>query len=306
MGFEGTTTCGSRRETEIVKRKTAVRVGVAFVLFLVFGFIGRSQMVKMRARFEGRHPELDVMTERPSDVALAYESFAATNPEGTRIVGWWLPAHSPAGSIIMVHGFGQNKSVMLGRAATLVGAGFNVALIDLRARGESGGDRADMGPGAAYDVLAAADALLASRRHTDLPLVAYGFSHGARVVLFAAVQAPRQFAAIIAEAPPFSLREGLRRQTGLPWVPAMPEGDLPGSFATLRDRPILLLLGDADPEISDAQARSLLAGNLQVASGIHVFANTGHGVFSTQTREEYRNTIASFLARALMRREAAR
>ena len=57
------------------------------------------------------------------------------------------------------------------------------SLIDLRARGESGGDRADMGPGAAHDVLAATDALRARRLHTDLPLVAYGFSDGARAVL---------------------------------------------------------------------------------------------------------------------------
>jgi uncharacterized protein len=290
---------------ELVKRKTAVYVGVALAVLVVLGFIGRSQMLKMRARFEGRHPELDVIKERPSDVALKYESFDATNPEGTRIAGWWLPAQSPAGSIVMVHGFGQNKGTMLGRAATLLGAGFNVALIDLRARGESGGDRTDMGPRVAQDVLAATDALRASRRHTELPLVAYGFSHGARAVLFAAVQAPQQFAAIIAEAPPFSLREGLRRQTGLPWVPALPEGDLPATFAALRDRPILLLFGDADPEIFDAQARSLLAGNRHAASRIHAFANTGHGVFSAQTREEYRNTVATFLTRALIRRDAA-
>jgi alpha-beta hydrolase superfamily lysophospholipase len=283
-----------------VKRKTPVRVSIAVAVLLLLGFIGRAQMLKMRARFEGRRPALDVMKERPSDVALKYESFGATNPESTRIAGWWLPAQSPAGTLVMVHGFGQNKGAMLGRAATLVGAGFNVALIDLRARGESGGDRADIGPRAAYDVLAAADALRASRRHTDLPLVGYGFSHGGRAVLFASVQSPQRFAALIAEAPPFSLREGLRRQTGLPWVPALPEGDLPGTFAALRDRPILLLLGDADPEISDAQARSLLAGNLHAASGIHIFANTGHGVFSAQNREEYQQTVAQFLARALL------
>ena len=286
-------------------RKTAVRVGLAVAVLVVLGLVGRSQVLKLRARFEGRHSELDVVKERPSDMALTYEAFDARNPQGIRIAGWWLPAHNPAASIVMVHGFGQNKGSMLGRAALLVGAGFNVALIDLRARGESGGDRADMGPGAAYDVLAATDALRASRLHTDLPLVAYGFSHGARAVLFAAVQAPQRFAALIAEAPPFSLREGLRRQTGLPWVPALPEGDFPGTFAALLDTPILLFFGDRDPEISDEQARSLLAGNLHAASRIHIFANTGHGVLTAQTREEYRTTVVSFLSRALNPREGA-
>lgn len=187
---------------------------------------------------------------------------------------------------------------MLARASTLVAAGWNVALIDLRARGESGGDRAEIGPGAAFDVRAAIDALTGQGWLGNLPLVGYGFSHGARAVLFAAAQSPRPFAAIIAEAPPFSLREGLRRQTGLPWVPAMPEGDFPGTFAALRDRPILLLLGDEDPEISDAQARSLLSGNVHPASRIHVFPKTGHGVFHEQRREEYREAVVSFLSQA--------
>jgi pimeloyl-ACP methyl ester carboxylesterase len=261
-------------------RKTTVRVGLVVAVLVALGLIGRSQVLKMRARFEGRHSALDVVKERPSDMALAYEPFDATNPEGIRIAGWWLPANNPTASIVMVHGFGQNKASMLGRAALLVEAGFNVALIDLRARGESGGDRADMGPGAAHDVLAATDALRARRLHTDLPLVAYGFSHGARAVLFA-------------------LREGLRRQTGLPWVPALPEGDFPGTFAALLDTPILLFFGDADPEISDLQARLLLAGNLHAASRIHTFANTGHGVLTAQTREEYRTTVVSFMSRAL-------
>lgn len=37
---------------EIVKRKTAVYVGLAVAVLVVLGFIGRSQMLKMRARFE--------------------------------------------------------------------------------------------------------------------------------------------------------------------------------------------------------------------------------------------------------------
>lgn len=282
-----------------MKRNTRIALGIALTGLVVVGVVGRSQMLKMRARFEGRQPDLDVMRQRPSDLGLQYEPFNATNPDGTRIAGWWLPAESVLGSIVMVHGGGGNKSTMLSRAVTFVDAGFNVALIDLRARGESGGERADLGPGAADDVLAAADALRSSGRLTNLPLVGYGLSHGARSVLLAAVQSPPRFTAVIAEAPPFSLRDGLKRATGLPWVPPLPEGDLPGTFAALREQPILLLLGDADPEISEAQAKSFLVGNVHPASSVEVFTNTGHGVFSDQNREEYRRRSAKFLAAAV-------
>jgi len=286
-----------QRGGKFVTRRTIVGICAVAAVLVALGSVGRSQL---RARFEGRRPALDVMNQRPSDLKLTYEGFETRNAEGIRIAGWWVPASAPTGTILMVHGFGQNKSAMLGRAATLLAEGFNIALIDLRARGESGGDRTDMGAGAATDVLAAVDVLRNSGLHqTDLPLVAYGFSHGARTVLFAAMESPGQFAAIISEAPPYSLRDGLRRQTGLPWVPEVPEGDLPGAFLALRNHPILLLYGDSDPEISDAQAIALLASNVHSATTRHVFARTGHGVFGEGTRDEYSSVVTTFLARTL-------
>jgi alpha-beta hydrolase superfamily lysophospholipase len=209
----------------MTKTRLVTSVSLGLLVLVIAG--GWWQMRAFRARFEGRRAALDVMRQRPSDLGLAHESFSATNPEGTRIAGWWLPARNPAASMVMVHGGGGNKSSMLGRAVVFVEAGVNVAVIDLRARGESGGDKSDIGPGAALDVLAAVDTLVSSGRRAQLPLLGYGLSHGARAVVLAAAQSPAAFSAVIAEAPPFSLRASLQRLTGLPWVPPMPgPGDL--------------------------------------------------------------------------------
>jgi alpha-beta hydrolase superfamily lysophospholipase len=273
---------------------TTALLGIVLVL-LILGAVW--QLGRLRRQYMGRRAELDVLHRTPADVDLAFEPFEATNPDGTRIAGWWLPAADLMATVVMVHGFGQNKSSMLGRAAVFVAAGFNVALIDLRARGESGGTRADLGPKAASDVLAAVDALVQTGRHPGGPLIGYGFSHGARAVVFAAAQAPERFAAIVAEAVPFSLREGLKRQTRLPWVPPLPEGDLPAAFAALRGRPVVILLGDSDPETSKSQAETLLAGNTHPASGIVVFPSTGHGVLTDATRAQYRQAAADLRTR---------
>ena len=64
----------------------------------------------------------------------------------------WLPAGEARASAVMVHGFDMNKSHMLSRAKVLLEAGVNVALVDLRARGESGGELTSPGPPAAGDV----------------------------------------------------------------------------------------------------------------------------------------------------------
>ncbi len=280
----------------MMTRKRLARVSVGLLVLVVAG--GWWQMRAYRAYYEGRRPALDVMQQRPSDLGLRYEAFSATNPEGTRISGWWLPASSPIGSLVMVHGDGGNKSTMLGRAAVFVQARMNVAVIDLRARGESGGDRFDIGPGAALDILAAVDTLRSSGRQTDLPLLGYGLSHGARALTLAAAQS-HVFSAIITEAPPYSLRASLKRIAHLPWVPAMAEGDLPGAFAVMKDRPILLLVGDTDPELSQAQGSSLLSGNVNAASGMVVFAKTGHGVFRDSNLAQYRQSVATFLRKTL-------
>jgi alpha-beta hydrolase superfamily lysophospholipase len=252
------------------------------------------QMQQMRRMFVGRRPELDSMRRWPAELGLEWQRFEAVNPDGVRIVGWWLPSQNPAATILMVHGGRQNKSSMLGRAAALVAEGFNVAVIDLRARGESGGDESALGPEAGADVIAAANALISSRLHRDLPLVGYGFSHGARTVLFAAAESGL-FDLIVAEAPPFSIAAGLQRQLGLPQPPPLPEGNLATAFAALRDRPVLILVGDADPELSEQQARTFLEGNTIGKSAVVVFPQTGHGVFNPANLARYTGAVFLFV-----------
>jgi alpha-beta hydrolase superfamily lysophospholipase len=253
------------------------------------------QMEQMRRMFVGRRPELDSMRRRPADLGLEWQRFEALNPHGTRIAGWWLPAKSAKATIVMVHGANQNKASMLGRAASLVAEGFNVGVIDLRARGESGGEESELGPEAGTDVIAATNALIASHRHHDVPLIGYGFSHGARTVLFAAAQSP-VIDAVIAEAPPKSIAEGLQRQLMLPVAPILPEGNLDSAFIALRRRPVLVLVGDSDPELSAGQAKIFLTGNTAPGSALVVFPKTGHGVFNEANRARYVDAVSAFVS----------
>lgn len=60
-------------------------------------------------------------------------------------------------------------------------------------------------------------------------------------------------------------------------------------------RPILILVGDTDPELNKEQASSLLGSNRNPLSAVHVLANTGHGVLSGGTRDQYRRVVGNFL-----------
>ena len=75
----------------------------------------------------------------------------------------------------------------------------------------------------------------------------------------------------------------------------MAEGDLPGAFAS-EERPILLLVGDTDPEISQSPGpvHSCPATSTELQAGMVVFAKTGHGVFRDSNVSQYRQSMSAF------------
>jgi pimeloyl-ACP methyl ester carboxylesterase len=83
---------------------------------------------------------------------------------------------------------------MLGRAAFLVHAGYNVLTVDLRGHGESGGDVVSPGVVEANDILAAAR--FARARDARVPVAVLGVSYGGVAGLFAAAQT-RELAAVV-------------------------------------------------------------------------------------------------------------
>jgi len=257
-----------------------------------------SALGAMRKRYMGRQERLEAMIATPAELALECEPFAVRNAKGTRIAGWWLPAAEARATLLMVHGFNKNKSHMLKRARAFVAIGVNVALLDLRARGESGGELTDPGPPAGDDVLAVLARVL-ERPEGRLPLLFYGFSHGARTVLFAAQASATKPVAIVAEAPPFSLRDSFKRQTGIPVAPPIPEGDLVGACRALTELPVLYMFGDRDPDLTSEQAQALAACSAHAATSVEVFAATGHGVHTLDNADQFDATVTRFVERVL-------
>ena len=275
-----------------MRLRTKILIGFA-VLLIGAGVFGYFQLQNFKQQFAGRRASLDVMEATPADFGLPFEPFRVTNADGIRIAGWLIEASSPKGSIIVAHGFGLNKSHMLGRGKVLHDLGYNIALIDLRARGESGGEVAEIGPESAEDINSVYRWLVTQAVAEDLPLFVYGFSHGARAAIFSAAEL--DYAGVIAEAPPYSLSEGMKRSLNLPFAPPLPEGDIKAAIGSFAGTPLLLLLGDGDLEITAAQAEELLSYSQNPLSRYKVFAETGHGVWKAENEAEYSAALAEFL-----------
>ena len=214
----------------------------------------------------------------PAAVSLAYEPVELRSAtDGVPIRGWLLPARGER-AVILLHGLDHNRwdsDWHAELAPTLVRAGFDVLVFDLRAHGESGGDHVGLGWLERGDVRAGVDLLLA-RGIPPGRIGLHGTSYGASTALLAAAAIP-EVGAVLADSGFADARDLLdqeiRRKTGLP--PVFTPGityfasafygldlaRIPPVLAVpaLGQRPVLFVHGTADSRIPVDHALRLKA-----------------------------------------------
>jgi competence protein ComEC len=146
----------------------------------------------------------------------AWQPIEIQADDGARLRGAWNPG-ATGRTVILLHGFGEDRSALVGRAEALSRRGWGVALIDSRGRGASGGSWTTFGGREAGDVRRWLDAL-ADRAGPGFVPVLWGRSMGAAVAIRAATEDPR-IAALVLEAPYAELVESVRTWLRLSRIP---------------------------------------------------------------------------------------
>jgi alpha-beta hydrolase superfamily lysophospholipase len=142
------------------------------------------------------HPARRPLRQRP---AGAYEAIDL-NGDGVNLKGWRFRAQgAKRGTVVFLHGVGDNRGSSVGIAQHFVARGFDVLAYDSRAHGESGGDACTYGFYEKRDLARALDLL------GDDHIVVMGWSMGAAVALQAAAQDAR-VGVLVAVAPIADLR----------------------------------------------------------------------------------------------------
>lgn len=113
------------------------------------------------------------------------ETVRLATRRGRRLAGWWLPGER-RGTVVITHGWGANRELMLPVARPLQAAGWNVLLFDARNHGDSDADTFSSMPRFAEDIDAALEWLRARPGMRDAPVALLGHSVGAAAVLLAA------------------------------------------------------------------------------------------------------------------------
>ncbi|HSD28578.1 MAG TPA: alpha/beta fold hydrolase, partial [Vicinamibacteria bacterium] len=166
-------------------RRAAVTAVVLFALF-AFGWAPYALAgLATTRRFQFPDRENGGLT--PASFQLGYEAVSFVSSDGTKLEGWWVPAASPRGTVVMVHGLNRSRIEMVRRVPFAHAAGWNTLLLDLRHHGASAGGTTTFGAKEKEDVKAA---VRLARERSPGPVVLWGVSLGGASVVLAAAEDP--------------------------------------------------------------------------------------------------------------------
>jgi pimeloyl-ACP methyl ester carboxylesterase len=149
----------------------------------------------------------------PHDLPFTVEEITFPGGDGQKMAAWFSPSQNGA-TVILLHGYGNNRTSMRWPAEQLTGAGYGVRMVDERASGQSEGSRRSLGWEDAPDV-GGAMAYLASRPESATDKVGLvGCSIGGQIALQAAARYP-EIGAVWAEGASFlTTRDAPHRAAG--------------------------------------------------------------------------------------------
>ncbi len=211
----------------------------------------------------------------PDEYKMAYENIYFTTEDKVLIKGWFIPCEESEKTIILMHGWGMNRSDILKNTYFLHDLGFNLVYFDFRALGESGGKVSSIGYLETRDALAAVKYLKETRPESCKKIGLYGLSMGGMVAICEGARSP-DIDCVVAEASYYSFRRVVSRWAwvhhkvpSFPIIPIVlhyirrylrvnPERYSPKyNIAKIAPRPVFIIHGRYDNIVPAAQAKLL-------------------------------------------------
>ncbi len=221
----------------------------------------------------------DPLTATPATFGLPFAEESFPSRDGVEIRAWFIPAPAPTdATVIVVHGWGANRSDMLERTHFLSSRGrMNLFYFDFRNHVESGTGRSSLSRYEIGDLEAALAHVRAAHPSQARRVALYGMSMGGVVCLWVAAHDPA-VAGVAAESPFCCYNEAIVRYGRLfysaPRVPFSlltlwfarrrlgfdPQAYSPiGIIQKISPRPLFLIQGGADARIPPDEGERLFA-----------------------------------------------
>jgi pimeloyl-ACP methyl ester carboxylesterase len=254
----------------------------------------------------------------PDDYGLAFEEVTFPSRYKVTLRGWWLESPSSQGTLILCHGQNGSMEGDLPLGAALCQAGYHVLMFNLRAHGNSEGDKLTFGAFEKEDLLGAVDFAIQQKQAQQVGII--GLSMGAGVAMIAAALTDKinvlvldgvyakflkTVRAVLAQEIPAPLRPlaGVAAQVAVLGASVVTNTRVyqvsPQLWAKhIRHSPILFIHGEKDPLIPIADVQKL-ADDLSVPYRIWVVPGCGHREAFQKERQAYLEHVVAWLEQHL-------
>lgn len=198
-----------------MSRRRLLLVLAALGLLLAVAYLGISAFVAVRLTAPATSPP----EPSPQSSGLQASEVGFEAADGTDLEAWWVDGADPERAVVLVHGWGGDRSdeYVLETAEVYADAGYAALMVDLRGHGGSEEVRRTLGDREPRDVRAALS-WLQSRGFEAEDTVLHGFSMGAATVVKSAPGTG--VAAVVEEAGyadlPLLLEDEIPARSGLP------------------------------------------------------------------------------------------
>ena len=248
--------------------------------------------------------------ETPVDYNLPFEDVTITNPEGMKLVGWFIPSENGA-VIIMQHGYKSTRSELLNEAEMMHRHGYGVLVTSIRAHDYSEGELITLGVYEVNDMEAWYQYLLTRDDIDPHKIGILGNSYGGMLSIQFAAQ-NKNIKAVVTNCAFSSMTDtvatSVKHFTGLPEFPFVPlivfwaeqqtgikieEIDATKWIPLISPRPVFLMQGGADTVISPSSGQALYnaAGE---PKELWFDPELGHVEFDKEHAEEYEARVTAF------------
>ena len=251
-----------------------------------------------------------IANETPAFRNMPFEEVQVSTADGLRLYGWFIPANGRA-TVMLVHGYKDSRSSMLGVAEVLHHHGYQVLVASLRGHDLNDGETVSFGLREMKDLDAFQEYLRARRGVDPGRIGVFGVSMGGTISIGFTAANPG-IRALVSDCAFSSVADtvgtSVKFFTGLPEFPFAPaivfwtEWELGGKvsdldakkwIAQIAPRPLLLMQGGADEVVSPASGARLFEAAREPKE-LWFDADVGHAEFLKKRPAEFEQRVTQF------------
>lgn len=250
-----------------------------------------------------------VSNPRPEETTVPINDFETIRLKSNREIECWsIKSEDAKGTIILFHGFGGDKSLMLDKSEVFLGLGYNTFLVDFMGSAGSEGNQTTIGFLEAEQVKTCFDYL---REKGEKNIFLFGTSMGSVATMKAIADFDIKPEGIIIECPFGSMYKTVCARFKTMNAPTFPMtgllvfwgglqngfwafGHNPTEYAKKINCPTLLLYGAKDEKVSREEIDQIF-NNLVGLKKLKIYQDARHENYLTKYKREWTQDVQEFL-----------